>query len=105
MIRQAHDGRIRLFLREEFAEVDVLLWGGHAFLDDGFGRGGEDALVDVADRDDLDALLGHQLAHVAAALRLKADTDELQAVARGNRAIFAQRGGRDDGGEAEKGAG
>ena len=101
MVRQAVDRGVGLLLREHLAEVDILLRRGHALLDDVLGSGLQHAAVDVADGDDLDALLGHQLAHVASALGLQADADELEAVTRGDRAVLAERRGRDDGGEAE----
>ena len=104
VVRQAMDGGVGLLLREHLAEIDILVRGGHALLHHAFGRGLQHAAVDIADRDDLDALLGHQLAHDAASLGLQADADELEAIAGSDRAILAERGGRDDGGEAEDSA-
>ncbi|NBV79871.1 MAG: hypothetical protein EBR62_08435, partial [Verrucomicrobia bacterium] len=83
----------------------ILLRRSLAGLDDGLGFGGEDALVDVADGDDLDALLGHQLAHVATALALEADAGKLEAIGRSDGAVLAERRRWDDGREAEREAG
>jgi hypothetical protein len=104
VVRQAVDGSVRLFLREHLAEIDILVRGGHTLLHHAFGRGLQHAAIDVTDGDDLNALLGHQLAHVAAALGLQADTDELEAIAWSDRTILAERGGWDDGREAENSA-
>ena len=105
MIGESVHRGVGLLLGEHLAEIDILLRLGHALLHDVLGSGLQHAAVDVTDGDHLDALLGHQLAHVAAALGLQADADELQTIARGNRAVLAESGGRDDGGEAERGAG
>ena len=105
MVRQAVDSGVGLLFRQHLAEIDILFRGGHTLLHHILGRGLQHTAIDVADRDDLHALLGHQLAHVAAALSLQADTDELETVTRGDRAILTERGGRDDRGETKNEAG
>jgi hypothetical protein len=92
VVRQAVHRGVRFLFREHLAEIDILLGRRQALLDDAFGGRLEHAAVDVADRDDLDALLRHQLTHVAAALGFDADADELEAVARSDRAVLAERG-------------
>jgi hypothetical protein len=101
VVGQAVHHRVGLLLGEHLAEVLIGLGRGLLLVHHGLGGGVEHALVDVAEGDDLHALLVHELAQVAAAHPLEADADELDAVAGGDGAVLAQRGGGDDGREAE----